>query len=102
MELYTFDKVKNRSVKVGVVIGNTFVKKVNRKKHYLRMISGYAIQSDIVEKLYQLDIKQIKFIEDKSRTYIIFIEDFKLYSKKIDLKHGLQYAIPERYLKKEK
>ena len=70
------DPHKNKLVVVGELTDGIFIKKVNRKKHYLRVAKGYAIQKSVVEMLIENDCKEIKIVENKNRVLSIAMDTF--------------------------
>ncbi len=101
MNLQTFDYQKNRLITAGRVEGNVFYKQVNRKRHYLWKMSGYAIQREIVSKLMELKIERIVITEKDGLSRWITLKDFLHYSRNWSGNHGQQLAIDEKFLIKE-
>ena len=99
MMIRTHDIARNKSVCIGELKDGVFIKPVNRKKHYLRVAKGYAIQKDVVDKLIENDCKEIQFIENKSRVFTIDMKTFINHGMLFNAGHGLQIAIKEKYLK---
>ena len=97
-EVYTYDEGKGKRVKAGYIEGDIFHKNVSRKKHYLRIVNGYAIQKDVVEYLLDKQIKEIHIHEDKQRHYMIGLGDFVKNSRDWSYGHGKQRTISEKYL----
>jgi hypothetical protein len=106
------DPKKGRKVKVGVIDGGVFYKRVTRKKHYLNIANGYAIQEDvfmndepmkIVDAFSKHGVQKINiFEEDTGETLVIGMLDFLMYSRPWTHGHGRQLVISEKFFKKEK
>lgn len=80
----------------GVVTNGVLVKKVDRAKHYLKIIQGYALQADIFDK-HESIIDEIIFEENGQRLRISK-EDFLLNRGSWTKGYGRQYTISEKYL----
>lgn len=98
--LTTFDAKKCQLVNAGIVSGRTFIKKVNPKRHFLRIANGYAIQSDVCNQLNEMQVNKIIFNEgNQLRTCSLDI--FNQYCEEINLGSGFQKAINIKYLATE-
>ena len=97
MDIYSYDVKKKRRVKAGVVDGDMFIRKVIRKKHYLWTIRGYAISLDVYSEIRKSGVVSIVFQERKKKLGI-HINDFYKKGVRINLGHGPQIAIEEKYL----
>ena len=93
------DPARNKSVCVGELKDGVFIKPVNRKKHYLRVAKGYAIQKEVVDSLIDNDCKEIRFVENKSRIFSIDMNTFIKNGVLFNAGHGLQIVIKEKYLR---
>jgi len=49
-KIYTFDPQKKRIVFAGIFYNRNFFKKVDQR-HFMRMVQGYGIQEDVIERL---------------------------------------------------
>lgn len=99
-KIFVYDQKKDKSVCAGYVINNNFVRKVDPKKHWLKIIDGYAIQSYAFNILYERKINDILFIEPK-RVLKCSVNTMFEFGNDIDLGHGLQRGINKKYLKIE-
>ena len=98
MDIVTYDRAKDKTVKVGELIGGIFRKSVVRKRHFLRVVSGYAIQEDAIERLKGLDVQKIIIYEkDTKRELAISFSDFLAHSKLWSHGHGKQLVVSERF-----
>lgn len=98
MLITVFDSSKAKNVVVGDLTNGVFVKDVSRARHYLRIVSGYAIQCEVIDKY---EIKTIMINEtDTGDVFEISIESFKSNSKVWSHGHGKQYTISEKFLTK--
>ena len=99
-KIFTFDPHKNRKVYVGDLYLTKFVKKVKRSKHYLYMVKGYAIQTEVILQLGKTPLIEFQEI-DAGHTYQISMQDFMMHSRPWSHGHGPQLAISEKYLHEE-
>lgn len=97
MDIHTYDYVKEKNVKAGWIEGNTFFKKVTRRKHFCWKHSGWGISLDVISELRNNNIRDIVIVEGKKKHKISFNE-FILNAVKDLLGHGPQYFINERHL----
>jgi len=100
MKIFTKDPAKPRKVMAGYIDGDWFIKEVKRSKHYLRVVSGYAIQDDVVnqikDKVANIRIKEV----DTGSEFSVSMVDFLNASRPWTHGHGTQRVISERYLTK--
>ncbi len=97
-KIYVFDPGKGRDVLAGTIIDDTFLKEVNRKKHYLRIVSGYAVQEEILPRLKSKGVKWIViYEEDTTNKLVISLDKFEKNSKSWSHGHGKQITISERF-----
>ncbi len=102
MKIYSYDVKKKKRVLAGETRGTAFIKKVDRKKHYLWSIHGYAISTDAIKQIKDGKVvKEIIFLEDEINELSITLNDFLMKALNINLGHGPQLAIEERHLKDE-
>ena len=99
--LYIYDPMKKKKVKVGAIINDYYYKPVIRRKHYLRIVSGYAIQEsvikDIVGKISKIVIEEL----DTGKRFSISMGDFLMHSSRWSHEHGRQLTIEEKYLEED-
>lgn len=100
----THDPKKGYEVKAGEVWNDEevifFIKEVERKRHYFRLVSGYGIQADVFEKLKKAKVSVIMIKEkDTGIVYVSSIEDWKEHQGKGNWGHGRQYVLSEKYMK---
>lgn len=86
--------IRGRVVKAGYIEGDTFHKTVDRKKHYMRVVGGYGIQSHVFN---QLNVKNIKLKEKRGKTWTIPLEVWKEHGKEADYGYGKQVFLSENY-----
>ena len=66
--IYTFDEMKKKPVKAGVIVdGNIFHKKV-KNEHYMVKEHGYGIQRDVIE---MLALKGVGFVYIHAKTVVL-------------------------------
>jgi len=66
--IYTFDEMKKKPVKAGVIVdGNIFHKKV-KNEHYMVKEHGYGIQRDVIE---MLALKGVEFVYIHAKTVVL-------------------------------
>lgn len=98
--IQVYDPKKNKLVTAGVLTNGTFIKAVNPTKHFLRLVGGYAIQSNAINQLKELSCNKIIFNTGKE-IYTSSFERFLVNAKELDIGSGLQYAINLKFLAKE-
>ena len=94
----TYDYKKKKPVKVGDIVGDTFIKKC-KPNHYFRMLDAYGIQEEAIQSLKKSGkINTIRLIIDK-KSYDTKLDDwFSPEIKVMDYGHGKQRFFPKRYL----
>jgi len=97
MKLYTFDPKKQKEVLSGYLEGTIFVKKV-KKSHFHIKYQAYAIQTEIIKKLLELQIDTVK-LEGKKKTYLVSLDTWIEKSILNDFGHGEQFFLPIKYMK---
>lgn len=95
-----YDAKKQKHVEVGKIGERTFYKKVNRVKHYLRIMQGYAIDEQAVRKLLEMNIDKVVVQEDTGVQFSISLAGFMEHGINFNLGHGPQVVCPERYWRK--
>ena len=104
-DIMTQDPGKGRKIKAGQLEDNgVFFKRVRRKDHHYREVPGYAIQTDVVERLKEEKVKKIIiFEEDTGDVYSSSLENFLLHggSDKWSVGHGKQVLLIDEYWTKE-
>ena len=90
-EIYTFDPGKSRQVLCGYIEGDTFYRKINPSKHYIKGLKCYAIQRDVQELL--MKRKDIKYFE------LIMTNPSKRFRMSADSLKGLK-DVPEKFCSK--
>lgn len=87
-----------RLATIGEIKNRILIKRVNRNKHYLRVVSGYAIQQVPFDK-YEPHFDKIQFLQSNPKAkFEISKLDFTLHRSKWSAGHGTQYTISEKYL----
>ena len=95
-ELKVFDPKKGCYVKAGFITGGYFCKPVVRKRHFLRVLKGYALQKEVVQELVKLNVNGIRITEDTGKVLEVTLDDFVRDSLFWERGHGKQYVIPEK------
>ena len=98
MDLICYDVSKNKNIKAGVFKDLVFTKKVSRKRHYFRMIKGYAIEKVVIDRLKELECKEINIYEKDTKDTLKI--DFDVFTKKA-MRYLQQMTIKEIYFTKE-
>lgn len=98
MKIYTYDPKKGHRIKAGELQDSHFIKTVSRKKHYLYIVSGYAIQEDVILQIKNKANTISIFEKDTGNTYLITMGDFLANSGIWTKEHGKQLTISEKYL----
>lgn len=58
LELLSFDPKKGRFIKAGTFENGIFTKKCSAK-HFFKIIGGYGIQEDVIQKLAEVGCKEV-------------------------------------------
>lgn len=97
-KVFADDPIKG-SVLSGMTDGVRFFKEVKRSKHYFRLMKGYAIQKEVIEKLLKLKIQEIRIIEtDTGDTLVSKVEDWIEHGGIWTGKNGKQRTLSEKYM----
>lgn len=92
-----FDDGK-RLATIGEIKNRILIKRVNRNKHYLRIVQGYAIQKIPFDK-YEPHFDRIWFLQSNPKTKLEITKDlFKTCRGLWTKGYGPQYTISEKYL----
>lgn len=83
---------KNQKGQIAGELGEdtAFRKKVDSKKHYMKIMSGYGIDTDILDSLKEDGCTKIKLLENSISVYEIPLDDFVEHSVERDFGHGKQ------------
>lgn len=95
--ILVFDKTKQKLIKAGNIIGDTFVKKVNRKKHLMRKFNAYGISKEIFIQLEERKVLYILIEEKDGHSYTSYVKDWLNYGLLRDEGHGEQYFLNLSY-----
>ncbi len=76
---------------------SVFRKRVNSLKHFMKQMSGYGLDKKIVSSLKEKECIKIKILEDGTKLYEIFLEDFIKHGVERDYGHGLQVFCSLKY-----
>ncbi len=98
-QIKVYDPRKRCQVTAGYIKDNYFCKPVVRKRHFLRVLSGYALQKEVVQELVRRNVTGIRIIEDNKKTREVSLQDFVTKAVAWERGHGEQFVIPEKYLK---
>jgi len=63
MILRTFDKKKKCEIVAGEIVDDVFVKKVDPKKHLMKMFNAYGIQEHVIQRLVATKVQDISIVE---------------------------------------
>jgi len=100
MKLYVKDTAKNQSVLVGVIMGDTLMKHVERRKHFMRVENGYGINKEGLAELVKRHVRFIRIHEsDTENQYETEVKDWRDFGHTINYGHGTQVFLPMRYYK---
>ena len=94
MNIYTFDKKKNKFVKAGELKDKVFIKKVSQR-HYFKIIQGYAISEDVIFKLQELGCEKILIIDKNKNQFETYLDQWL--DREIHIAyygHGRQFLMP--------
>jgi hypothetical protein len=83
---------------VGFIEGDTFKKKVKRKKHYHERFGAYAIQKSLIRTLQKHNVKFVEIFEtDTGNIHKTPLSNFLKYTFERDFGHGPQLFLPLKY-----
>lgn len=101
--LTAFDPQKRKIVKVGEVIGNAIVIEKNSKKHLMRVMDGYGIQSSALQTLADEGIEEIRIHEtDTGIKWKVSLSDWKIFGRLADYGNGKQWFLSRKFMKQYK
>jgi len=77
MKIYTYDPQKGQKVECGDLIGDTFYKMVDSRKHFMRNFKAYGISEDAFQKLFVENCQKIKIKEtDTGKVWLSNLKDW--------------------------
>lgn len=92
MAIKTFDEAKGKSIIAGVVKGDTFHRKVDKKKEFMRVENGYGISVDVINQLIGNQTEYIE-IDDGIKKWRTNVSTWKNQTPK-NYGHGIQHFLP--------
>lgn len=101
--IYTDDPSRPRKILAGHINRDTatFRKEVTRKRHYLNVASGYAIQKDVFDSL----LNEVAYVQihekDTGDTYYSLMETWKDNAWLFSKGHGDQMAMSTKLMTKK-
>lgn len=98
--LKTYDRVKQREVVAGKYdeVKKIFTKRV-KDCHYMRKTKSYGIQSDVVERLLDLDCLTVQIkTDDGTYTSDLYLWACSITAELLDFGHGLQNHLGVRHM----
>lgn len=101
-KLLTYDKRKNKMVKVGEIQGEALFKNVNPAKHLMRMLDGYGIQYEAFVKLREKGIKKIIIKETTGNQWEASLDTWNEHSSTQDFGSGKQVFLSLKYMSNHK
>jgi hypothetical protein len=101
--VYTYDSGKNRQILAGRIIGNKFIKNVEKRLHYYRNSSSYAIQEIVVQHILDGGVEFVKIREaDTGRVFKSKLIRWIKQGKIDDKGYGVQRFLTIRNMKRIK
>ena len=98
-KLLVFDPTKQKLVLCGNVDGDTFIREVNSKKHFMKIVKGYGIQEEAFAELEKRNIKNIKLKEtDTNIDWYSELSDWVEHGRVADFGHGPQRFLSTKYM----
>lgn len=95
----TIDPQKGYAVVAGHIEGDTFVKKVNSKKHFMLRVNGYGISEDAFKKIRNHMASRIIIHEqDTGEIWTSRIDDWMAHGKLADYGAGKQRFLSIKYM----
>lgn len=98
-DFLSFDPKKNKTVKVGLFIGNALFKEVQRQ-HLMRVLDGYGIQETAFNKLPDKKIEFIVLSEqwDGGNKLYSRVTDWEKLGRVMDYGNGKQRFLSRKYM----
>ena len=94
-----YDPQKRKNITIGKIVGDDFYKKVDPKKHLMRIMNAYGIQEEAIKILIDNEVKTI-IIDEPNRRWTSSIDEWLRPGIKIrEYKHGKQRFLPLKYMK---
>lgn len=95
-ELILKDKATGKTY--GVVIGDTFHKRVDSRIHRFRKLNAYGIQQNVLDFLQDNGVQFVQVEEtDTGNIYLAALADYIRRGVPIDEGHGQQVMLPLKY-----
>ncbi len=98
-KLLVYDPQKRKLVLCGYVNDDTFIRHVNSKKHFMKIVDGYGIQETAFDELRKREIKNILIEEEDTKTsWTSKVDDWKNNGKVADYGNGEQRFLSMKYM----
>ena len=98
-KLLVYDPRKRKLVLCGHVDGNTFIRNVVSRKHFMKIVGGYGIQENAFVELKNREIENILLKEeDTKKTWSSTLSDWEEKGKVADYGNGKQRFLSTKYM----
>jgi hypothetical protein len=81
----------------GTISDNHFRRQVSEQKDLMRIFDAWAIHPKALEKLNELNVKDLVYTTSKGETYTISLEDANLHGFEKEFKGGKTVYIQRKY-----
>lgn len=97
--IITDDKLMLSGKVIGEVIGNTFHKVVDKKKHYMRMFDAYGIQEEVFDSLLEEypNVNKVVIVEKGGKSYYSQLSDWLNVGFVREFGYGKQRFLPIKH-----
>lgn len=100
MKLLVKDCAKNKTVLIGEIRGDTLIKIVEQKKHFMSNENGYGINADGMMMMVKRGVKTIRIVEtDTGTTFEVPVQVWDDVGKLANYGHGPQIFLSMKYYK---
>ena len=98
-KLLVFDPAKQKLVLCGYVDGDTFLRDVNSKIHFMNVVGGYGVQELAFAELAKRNMQNVILKEvDTNLNWYSKFSDWTEHGKVADYGHGKQRFLSKKYM----
>lgn len=98
MKILSYDPRKKKTILCGYLKGDTFVREVDPKKHFMKVLQGYGIQEDAFQTLINSGCSRI-IMKTKTDEYLASVKDWVEHSKIADYSSGKQRFLSLKFMR---
>ena len=94
-------QVKLRGKIMGHILGGTFTKTVNRRRHFFQKLQGWAFDTAVVRAMVRWNVTRIVLkVQNPKDELTVDFDEFNTNATRIDYGHGEQLVLPEHFFNK--